>query len=63
MDESRLWDAINSLHEQAHGRAALRTCTMEPCRTVTHEGAYAYLDPMVPEGPAPFEYMNVQDVH
>jgi len=36
---------------------------MEPCRTVTHEGAYAYLDPMVPEGPAPFEYMNVQDVH
>ena len=62
-DVSDMWQAINSLHEQAHGRTPLRTCMAEPCRTVTREGQYSYLNPGVPEGPAPVALLNLEDVH
>lgn len=62
MDERQLWDAINSLHEQAHGPNPLRTCAFEPCRTVTREGEHGDISPVVPHGPAPLTLMNAGGV-
>lgn len=43
MDElQQMWQALHSLHEQAHGNTAFRTCTTDPCRHLSVDRSLSY---------------------
>lgn len=49
----QMWQALHSLHEQAHGAIPFRTCTVDPCRYLGVDKSRSHLrDPGIPTGPA-----------
>lgn len=63
MDERQLWNAIHMLHEEAHGRVPFKTCTAEPCRSLSRDQYGNWPSGALPDGPAPSSLPRVGQSH